>query len=122
MSESNDTEAACADAMKLFEPFNKGCEGPPLKPRPVDEYPDGFFHWLPKNRKVYREFERRALQMARTNRQRYSARTIVEVMRWDSDIADSETTFKINGNYVPGMARLFMATHGQAYPRFFELR
>lgn len=122
MSESNDTEAACADAMKLFVPFNKGCEGPPLKQKPVDEYPDGFWHWLPKNSRVYREFERRALQMARTGRKRYSARTIIEILRWDSDIADSEKTFKINGNYVPGMARLFMATHGTAYPRFFELR
>ena len=87
-----------------------------------DGYPDGFFHWLPKNRKVYREFERRSLQMARTGRKRYSARTIIEIMRWDSDIADSEKTFKINDHSTPGMARLFMATHGAAYPRFFELR
>ncbi len=87
-----------------------------------DGYPDGFFYWLPKNSKVYREFERRALQMARTKRKRYSARTIVETMRWTSDIADSETTFKINDHYTPGMARLFMATHGAVYPKFFELR
>lgn len=87
-----------------------------------DKYPPRFFYWLPKNREVYREFERRALRMARTGRKRYSARTIVEVMRWDSDIADSEKTFKINDHYTPGMARLFMGTHGAVYPKFFELR
>ena len=87
-----------------------------------DGYPDGFWSWLPQNNKVYREFERRALQMARTSRKRYSARTIVELMRWDSDISDSEMTFKINDHYTPGMARLFMAKHGAQYPKFFELR
>ena len=94
----------------------------PLQRSFDDGYPDGFFHWLQKNSKVYREFERRALQMARTGRERYSARTIVETLRWNSDIADSETMFKINDHYTPGMARLFMATHGAAYPKFFELR
>lgn len=87
-----------------------------------DRYPCGFFQWLPKNSKVYREFEHRALQMARTRRKRYSARTLVEVMRWDSDIGDKEKTFKINDHFTPGMARLFMATHGAAYPNFFQLR
>lgn len=87
-----------------------------------DNYPDGFWAWLPKNSKVYREFERRALQMARTGRERYSARTLVETMRWSSDIEDSETTFRINDHYTPGMSRLFMATHGAVYPGFFELR
>jgi len=91
-------------------------------PRADDGYPDGFWYWLSKNCKVYREFERRALQMARTNRKRYSARTIVETMRWTSDIVDSETTFKINDHYTPGMARLWMNTHGGQYPKFFELR
>jgi len=87
-----------------------------------DKYPARFWYWLPKNGKVYLEFERRGLQMARSRRKRYSVRTIVEVMRWDSDIADTEKTFKINDHYTPGMARLFMATHGAAYPRFFQLR
>mgnify|MGYP000109019195 CR=1 FL=1 len=87
-----------------------------------DKYPDGFWSWLPKNSHVYREFERRALQMARTGRKRYGARTIIETMRYDSDIADSGTTFKIDDHMTPGLARLFMKTHGAAYPGFFELR
>ena len=87
-----------------------------------DNYPDGFFNWLPKNSHVYREFERRALKMARAGRKRYGARTIIEAMRYDSDIADSETTFKLNDHYTPGMARLWMATHSEKYPKFFEIR
>ena len=87
-----------------------------------DPYPDGFWLWLPKNRHIYRAFERRALQMARTGRKRYSARTITETIRWQTDLADSETTFKINDHYTPGMARLWMNTHGATYPGFFRLR
>ncbi len=87
-----------------------------------DSYPGGFFHWLPKNFHVYREFEKRALRMARTGRKRYSARTIVEVLRWDTDLSDSEVLLKLNDHYTPGMARLWMATHGETYPKFFEIR
>ena len=55
-------------------------------------------------------------------RKRYSARTIVECIRWDTDIKDTEKTFKINDHYTPGMARLFMSEYGEKYPRFFQLR
>ncbi len=87
-----------------------------------DGFPDGFFAWLSQNSKVYREFERRALQMARTGRKRYGARTIIETMRYDSDIADTDRTFKLNDHMTPGMARLWMNTHAEQYPKFFELR
>lgn len=87
-----------------------------------DKYPAGFWKWFMENRDVYREFERRALMMARTKRKRYSARTIVETIRWDTDINDSDTMFKINDHFTPGMARLWMKTHGEQFPKFFELR
>ena len=87
-----------------------------------DDYPVGFWHWLRQNGKVYRVFEQMAMDMARSGRQRYSARTLVEVLRWNSDVRDSGVTFKINGTHVPGMARLFMEKHGEKYPKFFELR
>jgi len=87
-----------------------------------DKYPDGFFRWLQANARIYTEFERRALCMARAGRKHYSARTIVEAIRWNTDLQDSDSIFKINGNYVPGMARLFMETHDEQYPGFFQLR
>jgi len=85
------------------------------------KYPDGFFHWLSKNQKVWIAFEAKALQMARTRRKRYSARTIVEVLRWHSDISDHTTLFKLSNNMTPGMARLWMEKHGDQFPRFFSL-
>ena len=86
------------------------------------EYPSGFFRWLQDNRRIYTEFERRALYMARAGRKRYSARTITESIRWNTDLEDTDELFKINGNYVPGMARLFMEKHGNTYSGFFQLR
>ncbi len=86
-----------------------------------DGYPDNFFRWLPNNSHIYREFKKRALQMAR-RRLRYSARTIVEVIRWETDLEDTETGFKINDHYTPGMAKLWMATQGEKHPKFFEIR
>ena len=87
-----------------------------------DGYPVGFWLWLRQNEHIYSAFKHLAFQMALTGRTRYSARTIVESIRWKTDLSDSGKTFKINDHYTPGMARLFMATHGAAYPKFFELR
>lgn len=87
-----------------------------------DGYPAGFWRWFADNNRIWREFEKRALRMARTGRGHYSARTIVETLRWDTDLCDSEATFKINDHYTPGLARLWMNTHGKQYPKFFRLR
>lgn len=87
-----------------------------------DGYPDKFWSWLRENEHVYRKFKVYAFRMAMTGRKRYSAKTIVERIRWDTDIADSERTLKINNNYTSGMARLFMSEYGDQYPGFFVLR
>jgi hypothetical protein len=86
-------------------------------------YPDGFWKWIsePKNLHLYNEFSLRAHEMAR-RRERYSARTIIEVLRWNTDLSDTSETFKIQNNMVPGMARLWMRDNGHVYPKFFELR
>ncbi len=87
-----------------------------------DKYPDGFFRWLQANARIYTEFERRALYMARGGRKHYSAKTIFEVIRWHTDLKDSDKMFSLNNNYTSGCARLFMETHGKRYPGFFQLR
>jgi hypothetical protein len=89
---------------------------------PSDTYPAGFWRWLAENEHIYDAFKIEAIRMALTGRERYSARTIVELLRWQSDLKDSDVTFKINGNYVPGMARLFMSEFGHKFPKFFALR
>lgn len=86
----------------------------------LHEYPDGFFHWLELNPQIWNEFEVMALKMAK-KRPRYSARTIVEVMRWNSDLRQHDVTFKLSNNMTPGMARLWMQKYGKAYPKFFSL-
>jgi hypothetical protein len=88
-----------------------------------EDYPIGFFHWLndPQNLLIYYKFSQEAHRMAK-RRERYSARTIVEVIRWNTDLQDSTTEFKINNNYTPGMARLWMRENGHTYPQFFKLR
>lgn len=87
------------------------------------EYPEGFFHWLAENQHIWKAFEEKAYVMAAVaKRKRYSARTIIEVIRWNTDLHDSEKTFKINDHYTPGLARLWMAKHGKDFPKFFELR
>ena len=46
----------------------------------------------------------------------------MESIRWKTDLSDSDKTFKINNDYTPGMARLFMSEYGEKYPGFFKLR
>jgi len=84
------------------------------------EYRPDFPGWLQENIHIYLEFERRALQVAK-RREHYSARTIVEVMRHDTAIGQLTGDFKINGNYVPDMARLFSQLN-PLYECLFEFR
>ena len=84
------------------------------------KYPAGFFQWLIQNQHIWNQFELHSLTMAR-KRLRYSARTIIEVMRWNSDIRQVEKTFKLSNNMVPGLARLFMHTHGEKFPKFYQI-
>ena len=61
------------------------------------------------------------MQMAKI-RKHYSARTVIEILRWYSDLKDSDTTFRLNNNIAPGLARLWMHKHDQQYPKFFDIR
>ena len=73
------------------------------------------------NPHVFRKFKELAFAMKATGRERYSARTIVEKMRWDYDINTTGGVFKINDDFVPIYVRLLI----QRYPEFagfFELR
>lgn len=92
-------------------------------PPEKDKFPDGFFWWLKNNDHLWKTFEEKAYLMAAVGgRPRYSARTIIEVMRWDTDLCEKEPMFKISNNMVPGLARLWMVKHGQSYPKFFQIR
>lgn len=79
-----------------------------------------FLPWLEENRHLYREFERLALQVAR-RQSHFGARCIVEKMRFEQAIREVGGDFKINGNFVPCMARLF-ALCNPNHADLFEFR
>lgn len=81
-----------------------------------------FKEWHLNNPHIYRQFKELAMMMRARGRQRYSARTIIEKMRWDYDIAKtSGDVFEINGDFVPIYVRLLIHNHPE-FNDFFELR
>ena len=85
-------------------------------------YPSGFFHWIDsiEGQAIWKAFQDKAL-IAVQRREHYSAKAIIEVIRWETMLNDG-TEFKVNNNWAPGLARLWMHTYGDLYPKFFELR
>ena len=80
-----------------------------------------FFKFHESNPFVYQIFCKRTIQMIQAGRRHYSARAIIEVVRWDIDVQTSAEEFKINNNHIPFYARMFMT----AYPEhdgFFRTR
>lgn len=86
------------------------------------KYPIEFRNWIrqPENRRIYWSFENKAKRMAQI-RQRYSARAIIHVIRWETELREADVTFKCNNNHTPYMARLFMERNPE-YEGFFETR
>lgn len=77
--------------------------------------------WLAElsNWRLWVAFYRRAEQLRQAGRERYGARALVEVIRFDSALADADSLFKINNNITPLLGRLYNAVSGVA---FFETR
>lgn len=80
----------------------------------------GFVEWLEENEHVYREFERRALQVAGF-RDHYGARTIIEVMRHETAIRQLGDEYKLNDHMTPDLARLFSMCNPN-HASLFEFR
>lgn len=68
---------------------------------------------------VFLQFTRK---LVATDRHHYSARTIIEAMRFSSDVADNDVTFKINNNLAPDFSRLAMLAFPNVLDGFFETR
>ena len=84
-------------------------------------FSDDFREWLGENRHVWAAFEREALKVWHRGRRHYSARTIIEVLRHESALADTGPDFKINNNSAPDLARLWRLYRPEAAD-LFELR
>jgi hypothetical protein len=90
-----------------------------------DGYPPAvvqrFREWHYSNPHIYREFKKLAYEMKATGRERYSARTIIEVMRWHYDLRTEGDVFEINDNFTPLYVRMLIHFHPE-FSGFFELR
>lgn len=107
-------------------------EAPPpgdlLTPRPLfmarlhhDKFTADFLLYLPDNLHVYEAFEREALAVARKGFKHYSARTIIEVLRHNSALAEADGPWKLNDWRTPYLARLFALLNPQ-HKDLFEFR
>ena len=76
-----------------------------------DVFRPGFGAWLAENRHVWIAFEREANRVWDRGRRHYSARTLVEYLRHETALADTGGEWKINGNVVPDLARLYRLAH-----------
>lgn len=92
---------------------------------PFQDYPSNvvakFKAWHNENPHIYTEFTTLADMMRATGRRRYSARTIVEKMRWDYDLVTKGNVFKVNDDFVPIYARVLIYEQPR-FDGFFELR
>jgi hypothetical protein len=70
---------------------------------------------------IYEKFRELALVKLNAGFKKYSARTIVERMRWDYELPTTGDPFKINDDFVPIYARLLIY-HEPRFTDFFELR
>ena len=86
-----------------------------------DMFRDDFRNWLVSNKPVWTEFAKRAKAVAKTGKEKFSARTIAESMRWDFEMGNSKIDYKVNNNFVPDMARLFTVLNPK-YESLFSMR
>lgn len=79
--------------------------------------------WLrrPENWLVWAAFEYHANEAWNKGRRHYSARTIGEVIRHHTLLADSSSDFKVTDWLWPDLARLYMLVHPER-SGFFETR
>lgn len=77
--------------------------------------------WIEQNMEVWHAFKAKALQMKATGRKKYSAKTIVEIIRWERDLGNPGDEFRINNDYAAYLARA-MADKVPGFEDFFEFR
>jgi hypothetical protein len=91
----------------------------------MNDYPESVMErwekWNKANPDIYEAFEKKAMQIWLAGHHRYSARRIVESMRWDMDILGTGESFLINSDFVPIMARKLVDKF-PSFNRFFEFR
>lgn len=77
----------------------------------MSQYRHDFASWLLQNPHIWQAFAAKADAVWNRGRRHYSARTIVEVMRHESMLAEVGGEWKINNVFAPDLARLYMQTY-----------
>jgi hypothetical protein len=80
----------------------------------------GFGEWLASNWPLYERFETEALKIAK-RREHYGANTIIEYLRHETMLADTDAEWKMNDAWTSSLARLF-AMLNPSHDRLFEFR
>ena len=78
-------------------------------------------HFHVKNPEVYELFKLFAFEAIIKGHLRLSSEMIINRIRWDTSVVTSDKDYKINNDYKPFYARLFMEEH-QTYGNFFNTR
>ena len=73
------------------------------------------------NPEIYQRFIFYTMEAIRAGREHYSARTIVERIRWHTSIETNDPDFKINDHCCPFYSRLFEDDHPD-HRGFFKMR
>ena len=86
---------------------------------PPDQFLPDFPEYLFENMHIWQGFKELAFQMLATGRKNYSAKTIIQVLRWHSDLEESTSSFKISDKWAADFSRLFMYRYPE-YADFFR--
>lgn len=71
---------------------------------------------------VFDRFRSKARELLSAGHEHYSARTIFEVLRWESDLnPNRDGGFKIDNTFIPKFARKLIEQYPE-FEGFFELR
>lgn len=85
------------------------------------QFTTGFLEWLADNRKIWERFENEANKLWNRKIKHWSARTIIEFLRHETALFDTDRTFKINNNIAPDLARLYRLRYPDR-AEFFDTR
>ena len=80
-----------------------------------------WWRWHRMNPHVYELFTRFTLDVIRRGFKQYSSKAIIERIRWHTEIETAGEEFKMNNNYAPYYARLFMKDYPE-HAEFFRTK
>lgn len=80
----------------------------------LDSYPGEFSRafplWMEDNFHVWQRFARECDLLRECGRDHYSARTVIEVLRHETQLRECGSDYKISNDFIPDLARLYQFT------------